>query len=183
MRIASSFRAAARSLAPAVLCAQSYVITTVAGGAPPTTPAPAVSTSIGLPSGIAVDASDHVYFSGRNCIFQLIARGVLPRIAGNSHAGFAGDGGSALNAQIDGPNSLAVDPSGKLYLTDNNRVRMISTAGVITTVAGYGGTGYSGDGGPATSAQIGSPDAIAADGQGNIYLATIAACAVSLPRA
>ena len=174
MRIHSLWRSlhlAVCHLTPAALFAQQYTITTFAGGAPPVTPASALSTSIGLPAGIGLDAADHVYFSGRNCIFRLDPNGVLTRIAGNSRAGYAGDGGPAIDAQIAWPNSVAVDPPGNIYITDNYRVRMISTAGVITTVAGNGEAGFSGDGGSALAAQIGSPDAIAVDGQGNIYLA------------
>src|SRR6202043_2996741 len=86
--------------------------------------------------------------------------GVITTVAGNGTAGFAGDGGAATGAQLKGPTGIAVDNAGNLYIADqaNNRVRKVAAAtGVISTVAGNGTQGFSGDGGPATSAAMYSP--------------------------
>jgi hypothetical protein len=77
-------------LAAGTLCAQQYVISTIAGGAPPPTPAPAVSVSIGGPQGVAVDAAGNAYFTSSNSIFKLDQSGVLTRVAGNSRYGYSG---------------------------------------------------------------------------------------------
>ncbi len=99
-------------------------------------------------------------------------RGTLFTVAGNGPAFFSGDGGPATSASINGPADLAVDGAGNLYIADgsNNRIRKISTTGVMSTVAGNGSKGFSGDGGPATSAAI-SPGGVAVDSAGNIYIA------------
>src|SRR5207248_2445068 len=94
-------------------------------------------------------------------------------IAGTGVFGFVGDGGPAINAQLRGPRSVAFDSAASLYIADtsNVRIRKIDPAGVITTVAGNGTAGFAGDGGPATSAQIGTPEGIAVDASGNLYIA------------
>jgi sugar lactone lactonase YvrE len=104
----------------------------------------------------------------------------IATVAGTGTAGFAGDGGAAVAAQLDSPTGLDVDPPGGataanpgLYIVDrqNNRIRRVDTAGVITTVAGTGAPGYSGDGGPAAQAQLNEPAGVALDAQGNLYIA------------
>ena len=81
--------------------AQQYVISTIVGGAPPPTPIAAVNASIGLTYGVATDAAGNVYFTSDNCVFRLEQQnGVLTRVAGNSRAGYSGDGGPAINAQL-----------------------------------------------------------------------------------
>src|SRR5271165_7547426 len=97
------------------LVAQPYVITTVAGGAPPPSPIAAVSASLPLPSGVTADSVGNVYLSSDNCVFRVDSTGTLTRIAGTSRAGFSGDGGPATSAQLNGPYGLAVDKSGNLY--------------------------------------------------------------------
>ena len=96
---------------------------------------------------------------------------VIATVAGNGTAGFSGDNGPALAAQFNAPTGIAVDSNGDLYVADNDnfRVRKISN-GVITTVAGNGRLGFSGDGGPATSAQMTSPRTVALDSLGNLYI-------------
>src|SRR5260370_1764422 len=128
--------------------AQQYTISTVAGGAPPPTPVAALSTSIGQPGKLAV-APGGVYFSSGNSVFKLDGSGILTLIAGNARAGFSGDRGPAVNAQLNSPQGVAVDSAGNVYIADslNNRVRMVSAAGVITTFAGNGDTGGPGFGG------------------------------------
>src|ERR1035438_8381465 len=112
--------------------AQQYTISTVAGGAPPATPVPALNASIGQPRKLAISGSN-VYFSSGNSVFKIDASGTLTLIAGNSRAGFSGDGGPAVNAQLNAPQGIALDSAGNVYIADslNNRVRMVNTSGVI----------------------------------------------------
>jgi hypothetical protein len=99
--------------------------------------------------------------------------GTIYTVAGTGAAGFSGDGGSARSAALNTPAGLLVDGGGNLYVSDtgNHRIRKVSPAGVITTIAGTGSGGFSGDGGPATSAQLFSPQGLALDGRGNLYVA------------
>jgi uncharacterized protein (TIGR03437 family) len=163
----------AATLAPA----QQYTITTVAGGAPPR-PGSAVSTSIGQPRKMLL-AGSSLYFSSGNSVFKIDGSGNLTLIAGNSRAGFSGDGGPAVNAQLNSPGGMAFDSSGNLYVADtlNNRVRMVNPQGIISTFAGNGGIsvpGFWGDGGPATAAQIHGPVQIAVDSGNNVYIVAAA---------
>jgi len=160
-------------LSAAAVNAQTYVISTVAGGAPPPTPVPAIQDSIGLSYGVATDSAGNAYFTGLNCVFKVAPSGVLSRIAGTARVGYSGDGGPAASAQLNVPMGLAVDIGGNLYIADsyNNRIRKVSPSGVITTVAGNGFGGYSGDGGLAADAGISYPNAVAVDSAGNLYIA------------
>jgi uncharacterized protein (TIGR03437 family) len=154
--------------------AQQYVISTVAGGTPIATPIAATSASIGGPEGVAVGPAGEVYFTGYgHSVYRIDARGVLTRLAGNGRAGFSGDGGPAASAQLSRPSGVAVDAAGALYIADyyNNCIRKVATNGIITTVTGSGSVGYSGDGGPATSAQLYYPRGVAVDSSGNLYIA------------
>jgi uncharacterized protein (TIGR03437 family) len=158
--------------------AQQYTISTVAGGAPPSTPVSALSTAIGQPRKIML-AGGNTYFSSGNSVFKIDGSGTLTLIAGNSRAGFSGDGGLAIKAQLNSPQGVALDSNGNLYIADslNNRVRMVDTNGIITTFAGDGTIsvpGFWGDTGPATSAQIHLPVAIAVDSSNNVYIAVSA---------
>ena len=161
------------------LWGQQYVISTGAGGAPPPTPVAALSASFSTPGGVVVDTAGNVYFSsagesptGAN-IFKVDASGVLTRVAGNSRPGYSGDGGPATAAQLHTPEGLAVDADGNLYIADtlNQRIRKVSPDGTITTVAGTGTRGYSGDGALATSAQLSDGIGIAVEASGNLYIA------------
>lgn len=151
---------------------QQYVISTIAGGVPPPTPVAAASASIGDPARVAVDASGNVYFSSLHSVFKVDAGGTLTRIAGNGQPGYAGDGGPAVNAQLSLPMGIAVDGSGTIYVADRDAsvVRKIA-GGIISTVAGNGAAGFSGDGGPATAAQLNGPFGLALDSAGNLYIA------------
>ena len=151
--------------------AQKYIISTYAGGAPIATPVDGINASLELPLGIAADTSGNVYFTSDHCVFRLDPKGTLTRVAGNSRAGYAGDGGLAVSAQLYTPRGIALDSIGNLYIVDSyfERVRKISTAGIITTVAG-GGARDPGDGGLATSGQINFPVDVAADRAGNLYI-------------
>src|SRR5579871_1264998 len=159
--------------AHAALLAQQYTISTIAGGAPPVTPAAAASVSIGKPAGVTTDLAGNLYFTSLNCVFKVDATGMLMLMAGNSRAGYAGDGGPATSAELNGPTGVALDSAGNLYIADtgNARIRRVSVTGLMTTVAGNGTPGYSGDNGPATTAQLNVPTGIAIDGGGYIYIA------------
>jgi uncharacterized protein (TIGR03437 family) len=161
-----------------IALAQQYSISTVAGGAPPATPAAAASISMGQPGRVALDASGNLYFSASNSVFKIDAHGTVTLIAGNSRAGFSGDGGPAVNAQLNAPQGIAFDPNGNIYIADsrNNRIRQVSQ-GIITTFAGTGaispggGPSAYGDGGPATNAQLHLPMGVAVDANFNVYIA------------
>src|ERR1017187_6761510 len=114
--------------------AQQYTIATVAGGAPPATPVAGASISIGQPRRVTLDTAGNVYFSSSNSVFKLSVSGVVTLVAGNSRAGFSGDNGSAVNAQLNTPQGLALDSAGNLYIADsaNNRIRIVSPARIIS---------------------------------------------------
>jgi uncharacterized protein (TIGR03437 family) len=165
-------------LAGVTAFAQQYTISTVAGGAPPATPVTALNASIGQPRKLAISGSN-VYFSSGNSVFKIDASGALTLIAGNSRAGFSGDGGPAVNAQINAPQGIALDAAGNVYIADslNNRVRMVNTNGMISTFAGNGTVnppGFWGDTGPATDASLHLPAALAVDSSGKVYIAVSA---------
>ena len=162
------------ALAPTLL-AQQYAISTVAGGANPATPVSATAISIGQPRRVAVDTKGNVYFSSGNSVFK-ISGGTLALVAGNSRAGFSGDGGPAVNAQLNAPQGIAIDSTGNIYIADtnNNRVRIVTVNGIINTFAGNGllGTPLAfGDGGPANQANLHLPGGVAVDTKNNIYIA------------
>ena len=151
--------------------------TPVAGGCGPSLGdgGPATKAQLGYPFALALDSSGNLYIADiwTNRVRKVSPDGVISTVAGNGTAGFSGDGGSASNAQLNAPVALATDAAGNLFIADsfNNRIRMVSPAGIITTVAGDGTQGYSGDGGPATSAQFGSVSGLAIDRSGNLYIA------------
>ena len=153
--------------------AQQYVISTIAGGAPPTTPNRALAASIGDPTRVATDGAGNVYFGSLHSVFKVDAAGTLTRFAGNGRAGNSGDGGPALAAQLSFPMGIAIDAAGNVFVADRDAsvVRKIAANGTITTVAGSGTPGYTGDGGAAISAQINGPFGIALDSAGSLYIA------------
>jgi uncharacterized protein (TIGR03437 family) len=106
-------------------------------------------------------------------VLGLAAQGIISTVAGNGIGGFSGDGGSALAAALNGPESVALDGAGNLYIADagNHRIRRVDASGTIRTIAGNGIQGFSGDGGPATAAQLSQPYRVAVDGAGNLYIA------------
>ena len=144
---------------------------------------PASAARLALPSGIAVDGRSNLFIADteNNRVRRVDATtGVIDIVAGNGERGFSGDGGPATDASLAYPLSVAVDGQGNLLIADstNDRVRRVdATTGIITTVAGsgptglFGGGGFSGDGGPATSARLDGPSGLAVDGDGNIFIA------------
>ena len=127
------------------------------------------------PGGVAIDAQGNVYITDTQAsrIRKVDPDGVLTTIGGNGLQGYAGDGGAALAAELSSPRGIAVDGLGNLYIADelNFRIRRIDATGTITTVAGNGTSGSSGDGGPAIDAELTTPVAIAIDALGNLYIA------------
>jgi uncharacterized protein (TIGR03437 family) len=132
--------------------------------------------------GLAVDAAGNVYIADtdNSRIRKVVPAGtiaaptgVITTFAGTGTPGYTGDGGLASNAELNSPAGLAVDSAGNLYIADfgNYTVRKVDTKGNITTVAGTGTWGYSGDGGPANKAELASPIAVAVDTAGDIYIA------------
>ncbi len=136
----------------------------------------ATAASVNTPSGIALDGLGNMYISdnGNNRIRIVTASsGIINTIAGDGATGGLGDGGLATAAQLNNPYGLSVDASGNLYIVDlgNNKVRMVTVAtGIITTVAGTGTSGYSGDGIMATASNLNAPSGITLDGSGNMYI-------------
>ncbi|HTX39115.1 MAG TPA: NHL repeat-containing protein [Bryobacteraceae bacterium] len=143
----------------------------------------ALSAQFNVPSGIAVDKNGSVYVSDTNNyrVRKIDPTGVVATIAGTGVAGFSGDGGSAISAQLSYPTGIKVDAAGNLYVADNGAVRRITPDGTITSIAGTGVSGYSGDGGPATASQL-NAWGLAFDNAGNIYVASPADNAVRLLR-
>ena len=135
---------------------------------------PATSAQLNSPRGLAVDAQGNVYIAdaGNNRVRKVSLGGTITTIAGTGKRGFSGDGGPATSAQLSVPVEVAVDRKGNVYIVDayNLRVRKVSRGGTITTIAGTGKRGSSGDGGPATSARLNWPEGLAVDRQGNVYI-------------
>jgi hypothetical protein len=156
--------------------ASSGIITTVAGGGTVLGDG-GLATLAGLtsPVGVGLDASGNIYIAGGNRIRKVTAAtGNITTVAGTGASGSGGDGGAATNAGLNGPRGVAVDISGNFYIADayNNRIRKVTAStGVITTVAGNGTAGFTGDNGPATSAELANPSGVAVDSAGNIYIA------------
>lgn len=135
----------------------------------------AEKVSLAMPEGIALDAEDRLYIAdaGNHIILRIDADGLAERFAGTGTAGAAGDGGSAANAQLNRPSDIRFDSRGFLYVADvnNHRVRRIAPDGRIETVAGTGTAGFSGDGGPAVSAQLNTPWGITVDRADRLVIA------------
>lgn len=152
------------------------VIKTIAGGGAGFSGdgGPAVSARFSRLRGIAIDSRGNIYVAdlGNNRIRRIDPSGIVSTVAGNGTPGFSGDGGPATNANLNHPIAIAVDARGKLYIADhhNNRIRMVNSGGVITTLAG---NGVSGPSGPGVATRIGLmwPGSVAAGNAGEIYIA------------
>jgi sugar lactone lactonase YvrE len=128
------------------------------------------------PHGVAADSSGHLFIADtRNERIREVdlATGVITTVAGNGTQSFSGDGGAATAAELSDPEGVAVDSSGHFFIADylNNRIREVDPAGVITTLVGNGTAGFSGDGGPATAAELNNPLGVAADLSGSVFIA------------
>jgi sugar lactone lactonase YvrE len=152
----------------------------VAGGGTKEDAAPATETKLTAPFGVGFDAAGNLYLvemEGGERVRKMGRDGVLHIIAGTGTKGFSGDGGSAREAQFNGMHSLAVLPNGDLFLADtwNQRIRYLDAKnGRVSTFAGTGAKGFSGDGGPAKQAQFGGLYCAALDPQReNLYLADL----------
>jgi hypothetical protein len=136
---------------------------------------PATAGELRGPCGVAVDASGNLFIadSGNYVIREVGTNGIITTVAGNGTRGYSGDGGAATNAELDYPQGVAVDASGKLFIAEfmNCVIREVGTGGITTTVAGNGTPGYSGDGGPATSAELQYPMGVAVDASGKLFIA------------
>jgi sugar lactone lactonase YvrE len=134
------------------------------------------SAKLHYPLGIAFDTQGNLLVadSDNNVIRRITPKGIISTIAGNGSAGYSGDGGHATQATLNFPDDVSIDPSGNVYISDasNFVIRMIDASGNIHTVAGNHIAGFSGDGGPATSAEIGyDARAVLPDGNGSFYIA------------
>jgi sugar lactone lactonase YvrE len=159
------------------------IITTIAGTGTPGFSgdnAAAIAAQINLPTALAFDSNNNLYLAdtGNHRIRKIsISTNVITTIAGAGTQGFSGDAGPAIAAAIDSPTGLALDSAGNLYLADthNHRIRRIDAiSGIITTIAGIGSPGYSGDNAAATSATLALPHGLTIDATGNLYLADTA---------
>jgi len=158
------------------------IITTIAG----TTPgfsgdgASAISAQLNLPTALALDAAGNLYLAdtGNHRIRKsTMATGIITTIAGTGTQGYSGDASLALSAAIDSPTGLALDSANNLYLADthNHRIRKLNlTTGIITTIAGTGQPGFSGDTASASTATLALPHGLTTDSTGNLYLADTA---------
>jgi RHS repeat-associated protein len=134
---------------------------------------PAIQAKLRYPYGVAVDVSGNLYIADylNSRIRKVDTNGIITTVAGTGAFGYGGDGGPATQAKLDYPAAVAVDGLGNLYIADsgNYRIRKVDTSGVITTVAGTGTYGFSGDGGEATKARISYSYGIEVDASGNLY--------------
>jgi hypothetical protein len=135
----------------------------------------ATAAQLNLPSGLAADAAGNLYISeyGNHRIRKLDGAGLITTVAGTGVAGFNGDNQPATTAQLNTPRGLSLDAAGNLLVADfnNHRIRKLTPGANIATIAGTGASGFSGDGGPATAAQLQSPSGVAVDSQNSVYIA------------
>lgn len=138
---------------------------------------PATAATAYLPYGLCLDTAGNIFFSDEHShVVRRISRatGIITTVAGNGTAGFSGDGGPATDAQLAQPQGICVDIYGNIYIADkaNLRIRKVDAlTGAISTYAGNGINGYSGDGGPATDTRLSFPRGVAVDLAGNVYIA------------
>ena len=157
------------------------LIATVAGGGGyyPNDGSPATNVTLS-PQGLALDASGNLFIADSywNRIFKVRTNGIIVSVAGSGSPGlgsYSGDGRSATNANLNQPSGVTLDTTGNLFIADtsNNRIRKVDTNNIITTVAGNGNDGFSGDGGGilATDTSLWLPYGVAVDSTGNLFIA------------
>ena len=136
---------------------------------------PALSAHLQFPTGVAVDRKGVIYVAdnGNNRVRKITVDGRITTIAGTGVAGYSGDGGPATKATLHAPASVAVGGDGSIFVADstNNSVRQVRTNGTIVTFAGSGLAGFGGDGGPASKAMLRTPNGVAVDSQGTVFIA------------
>lgn len=160
------------------LIAQNYIINTIAGSGIHSgysgDGGPATVAKLNSPNSLAVDALGDIYVVDydNHCIRKINSSGIISTIAGVGTYGYSGDGGPATSAKMTWPTSISLDGLGNIFIADRNNycIRKINSAGIISTFAGNGTQGYSGDGGAATSAMLGMVTSVFADNQGNVYI-------------
>ncbi len=134
---------------------------------------PATAAELHWPSNISTNNAGNVFISDQmnHSIRMINSSGIISTVAGNGVLGYYGDGGPATAAELDNVCGVAVDQSGNIFIADmyNNRIRMVNTSGIISTIAGNGIQSFSGDGGPATAAELNTPLQLNMDASGNIY--------------
>jgi len=164
--------------------ASTGIITTVAGNGTAAFSGDggaATSAELTNPSGVALDASGNFYIAdlgldnANSRVRKVtVSTGVISTVAGDAYSGYLGDGGAATSAELNAPHSVSIDSSGDIYIadTDNNRIRKVTAStGIIVTLAGNGAQGYSGDGGPATAAELALPGSVSVAPSGTVYIA------------
>jgi uncharacterized protein (TIGR03437 family) len=155
---------------------QNGVVTQIAGTSRPGFSGdggPATNAQLNGAEGLAMDGAGNLFFFdlGNFRLRRIAPSGTIATVAGNGAMGTSGDGGPAVNAGFGGAYAMAADNMGNVFVAGGYRVRKVSVTGIVTTIAGNGTAGFSGDGGPATSAQISGVDGLVADLSGNLYLA------------
>ncbi|PQJ09723.1 hypothetical protein CJD36_017490 [Flavipsychrobacter stenotrophus] len=136
---------------------------------------PATAASLSIVTGMCIDAAGNIYLAdaGNNRVRKITPAALITTVAGNGTAGYAGDGASAVLANLTSPSDVAIDISGNLYIADrdNHCIRKVNAGGIISTVAGLGSPGFTGDGSAATLGRLNLPTGIAVDAAGNLYIA------------
>lgn len=178
------YKAFTRKIAYSVLLAvglpaisHGQIITTYAGNGEPGVAGDgnfAILANVHYPSGLRFDNKGNLYIADRvyGRIRMVNAYGIITTVVGSGSPGMAGDNGPATNAKINYPNGMAFDAAGNLYFADtrNNRIRKVDTAGIISTVAGNGIPGFSGDDSAAVNAKLYEPAGVAIDKAGNMFI-------------
>jgi|HubBroStandDraft_3_1064219.scaffolds.fasta_scaffold00489_4 RHS repeat-associated protein len=143
---------------------------------------PAAQALFNNPKGLAADSAGNLYIAdaGNHRIRKVTPAGLITTFAGSGTRGFAGDGGTAVAAQLNGPQTLAVDAADNVYVADtfNHRIRKVDARGIISTVAGNGTFGYNGEGMRAVNASLSLPSGVAADSSGNLFIADTYNCMI-----
>jgi uncharacterized protein (TIGR03437 family) len=135
---------------------------------------PGTSAELNVPSGVALDAAGNLYIAdtGNHRVRKLTPNGTITTVAGNGYANYNGDGGPATSSSLNSPEDAVVDAAGNIYIADtgNDAIRKVSTTGIITTIAGNGNAGNSGNFGPATSALLNFPVGLTVDAKGDVFI-------------